>query len=109
MDLEMKKETPETLKPYEFHSLEFSINGTEAKSDCPSCGAVNKLFISKKTGQYDCKLCGNSGNKYTFMTEIHSNLLSSTSDQDYKRIKKLRGNLFPEDFLKKHELCLDEK
>jgi hypothetical protein len=108
MDLEMKKETPETLKPYEFHSLEFSINGTEAKSDCPSCGAVNKLFISKKTGQYDCKLCGNSGNKYTFMTEIHSNLLSSTSDQDYKRIKKLRGNLFPEDFLKKHELCLDE-
>jgi predicted RNA-binding Zn-ribbon protein involved in translation (DUF1610 family) len=50
MDLEMKKETPETLKPYEFHSLEFSINGTEAKSDCPSCGAVKNCSLVRKQG-----------------------------------------------------------
>jgi len=101
------KETPEALRPYSFHGVEFSLNGTQAMADCPFCNSTDKFFINQATGQYDCKRCGLKGNKVTFLTEYHRQQSASTTVSDLSKIRKLRDNVFPTDFLKSHGLCFD--
>ena len=100
----MTNTTPESLRPYEFHGLNFSINGTQATGECPFCSG-SKFFINKKTGQYDCKNCGEKGNKYTFLTKYHQSMLGTVSQ--LKQIRKLRGNLLPVELLEASGLTMD--
>lgn len=59
------------LAAFEFHGLAFSPSGeTHSVSDCPFCGKERKFFVKNDTGQWDCKVCGDSGNIYTFLRQL---------------------------------------
>ena len=75
-------------KPYEFHGLELRPAGSQWKTTCPFCDKP-KLYISKKTGQYNCKACSKSGNKFTFLTEYYKSIPSSLRER--RKISEIRG------------------
>ena len=97
------------LKPFEFHGLEFNgSTKTQAKTDCPCCGATNKFYVALKDGRYHCKVCGVKGNKNTFLSVHHDALVKAATDEDAKRIRKLRGNVFSTKLIKEKQLCFNE-
>jgi ribosomal protein L37AE/L43A len=110
MILPLNKETPEPLKPYEFHGVDLTLrNGnSQAQAECPFCGSL-KFFINKKTGQYSCKKCASEGNKVQFLSAYHKMMLEQRTISDLKQIRKLRDNVFPSTFLGDHGLCLDDR
>jgi phage-related protein len=92
---------PKTVKPYISHgvSLSYSDRSEEAIGDCPFCGKEGKFFVSLKTSQYQCKVCGTGtskggGNPTVFIRELWKH--SETGTKDYDRLAGDRGLLFPE-------------
>lgn len=71
MPVVSSKEAPETLRPYLHHRVELKwASDSDAIGTCPFCDKERKFFVSQKTGQYDCKICG-GGNAYTFIRKLH--------------------------------------
>lgn len=58
--------------------------------DCPFCGKEEHFYANKNTGQWDCKICGESGNLISFMTNIQDVLCDATSDERYEELHQLR-------------------
>lgn len=83
-------------KTYKSLGVKFiSENGEEWLTDCPYCGK-SKMYVNATSGQYNCKVCGKSGNKYTWMREaIYDRYLKETELKDYQALSKLRGNIPP--------------
>ena len=98
------------LVTYEFHGVEISPSSNgEAKGTCPFCGK-DKFYINKKEGLFSCKslnTCGVSGNKYTFLEELHKVALAGTEDADYKKLSKARGGI-PISAYKHAEVAFEE-
>ncbi len=87
------------LAAFEFHGfVPDRPAGDQVIGTCPFCGHDKKCFVSKKTGQWDCKSCARSGNKYTFLELLYESALQGTTKADYKRISKARQNLPPQCF-----------
>lgn len=64
------------------HGVEFQrLSGEHAIGECPfdECGK-SKFHVNVKTGQWDCKSCGESGNVPTFLAAVLE--WSQTSDFD---------------------------
>ncbi|MBW1779359.1 MAG: toprim domain-containing protein [Deltaproteobacteria bacterium] len=62
-----------------------------ARGDCPFCGKADKFYLNTKTGQWDCKKCGESGNVKTFFEKraiINAENLQGTIA---KKLAKSRG------------------
>jgi len=92
---------------YEFHGLELKGTGSQFKTTCPFCDK-QKLYISKKTGQYECKACAKTGNKFTFLTAYHKVMVrEGGSSKELKKIKRLRDDVFSELTLKEFGLCIN--
>lgn len=72
------------LNPYLFHGIEFSGRKLTDNliGNCPFCEKDDHLYISEKTGQFDCKRCGESGNHYTFLQRLYAQCLEQTSEAD---------------------------
>lgn len=74
----------------------FAALGVEIKRDqdenvlatCPSCGK-DKLYIRKRTGTYDCKVCSFSGNIPTFLGWTIEN--NAPTDEQLKELAAFRG------------------
>ena len=97
------------LKPFEFHGLEFNgSTKTQAKADCPCCDATNKFYVSLKDGRYHCKVCGIKGNKNTFLSVYHDIHAQQVTEEDIKKIRKLRGNVFSTKLIKEKQLCFND-
>lgn len=90
MPVSKKKEKPNFLAPFEFHGIELTTKGNQAKGDCPFCLKEGHFFVKVDTGQWDCKVCGMHGNIYTFLTLLHSHYQESTTPADLKQIGDLR-------------------
>ena len=80
---------------YSFFGCEFSpATSDNVKSDCPFFDCPNPdshFFVDIKTGQFQCKKCGKSGNHYSFMTQYHKLCLEQTTDEHYEELKEIRG------------------
>lgn len=64
-------EHPEQLRAYLFHGLDLSYSGSgDAVGECPFCKRERKFFVSQKNGLYNCKVCGEAGNHYTFIRTL---------------------------------------
>ena len=103
----MPNTTPDKLAPFKFHGVTFApgSNG-QAKAECPLCGKQGGHFIvNSKTGQWDCKSCGQSGNGYTFLDALHRTALKSTTSANYRSLEKERG--IPARFFKEAGLAWD--
>lgn len=88
--------TPEALRAYLFHGLDLSWKGpgSQATGDCPLCGKPGKFYVSKDTGQYDCKVCGAAGNSTTFLRQLHAISLDHTIEAAYDELAEERGLLY---------------
>lgn len=61
--------------------------------DCPFCDGEDKFYINKETGQFDCKSCGEKGNKYVFLQQIYEACHKTTKQKHWKAIAKQRQDL----------------
>jgi len=87
-----KKETPAKLKPFYFHGLDLAWSGgKEAEGDCPLCGKEAHFFVNKTTGQWDCKVCGEGGNIYTFLSGLLALAIEQTTAEDFEELSEDRG------------------
>jgi hypothetical protein len=65
------------LKSFEAHGIRFAAqNGDQAIGNCPFSDREDKFYVNMKTGLWDSKTAGLSGNLQTFLEEI-SNLYRS--------------------------------
>lgn len=79
-------------KIFEYHGVQFKPSKKQIiQADCPLCLAENKFFVNISTGQFDCKVCGESGNKYSFLQKFHATCLGQTSSKKYSQLSKARG------------------
>lgn len=70
----------------------------ESLIECPYC-EEDKAYLSKTKGTYDCKLCGESGNQYTFVRNILSN---ATENKLIHRFAELKN--FDVEFLREWDV-----
>lgn len=69
----VKEDTrPIPLRQFLFFGVDLSHKDGEgeATGTCPFCTREEKLFVNMDSGQYSCKVCGESGNTYTFMRRL---------------------------------------
>jgi ribosomal protein L37AE/L43A len=88
----MKKQLPAKLKPFLFHGvdLDLAAGQKEAEADCPFCDKEQHFFINKTTGQWDCKVCGESGNVYGFLNVLHRMSVETTKAEDFEALAEDR-------------------
>ena len=86
------KNLPANIKPYACHGLELDepSPGSDWVGDCPECNK-HKFYINEATGQYDCKVCGISGNTITFITELAKRLYTATTPRQYRQLSASRS------------------
>ena len=85
-------QSPNALKPFMCHGVEFeSSNSSQAIGECFLCQKAKHLYVNKKTGQWDCKSCGESGNVITFLTKYSEDIHDLTTLEEFKNLERLRG------------------
>lgn len=87
---------PPTKTKTDYRKFFFSFGvelstGSQLQGDCPFCSREGHFFVNPHTGQYDCKLCGESGNAWSFIRNYHAICLSSTTKTDYQSLSEDRG------------------
>ena len=91
-----KKDEPPGVRPFLCHGIELSPqlgSKSEWVGDCFECGKEKHLFVSPQKGQYSCKRCGAEGNAISFMTELHSQLVKTTTDEELAEFGRDRGRV----------------
>lgn len=79
------------LESFTFHGLTFSANGSsQPKADCLFCGKEDHFHVNQKTGQWDCKVCGERGNLYSFLAKLHADRLKATKREDWQALSEAR-------------------
>jgi hypothetical protein len=99
------------LKTYKSLGIDFlaSTDDVEYVAMCPFSDCEHqKMYVNAEEGFFDCKVCGRSGNKYTFMQLLYDELYESTNRANYETLSKLRGNLSWEAF-RNAELAYDHR
>ena len=88
---------PPTSKPTNYRKFYYALGielkqGDQLIGDCPfpDCNATEHLFVSPKTGMWDCKKCGESGNHWTFIRKFHEAALSTTTSNNLKQLENNR-------------------
>lgn len=67
---------------FEFWGIELGTQENQYVGDCPFCGKEQHFFCDKQEPLWDCKVCGRSGNQYSFMTQWHEFHLEATGKKD---------------------------
>lgn len=84
------QDAPELLRPYLTHGVSINEDPEKAKGDCPFCGSSNKFGVITATGQFNCFICHQSGNIYTFMNLLHEQALGCTPGEGYQQLATQR-------------------
>ena len=98
-------EKRDALRLYVSHGLKFEDKGgSQVTGECPFCNS-QKFYVSKAKGMYHCKVCGEKGNGYTFLTNLHEQCLEETTQKNYKDLAKARS--LSANTLKREKLAWD--
>lgn len=65
---------------------------SQVQAECPWCGK-SKWFVNATTGQWDCKVCGESGNGYGFLRLLWRRSHEATTEAQYRALAEARGLL----------------
>lgn len=87
------KDLPLKCKPFANHGVSFSGKSGESHlaGECPFCGKEEHFFVSQKTGQYKCHVCGEAGNTVTFLTAIAVLNHEETDREAWRALARDRG------------------
>ena len=97
---------PEKIRPFEAWGCDMERSPSdEWIGDCLLCGKEKHFYVSEKTGQWDCKVCGENGNVITFLTKFSEMHAKDTARSMFAQLSKQRG--IPISVLKKHGLGFD--
>lgn len=98
-------------EPYRFHGVALKpVKGGKEKQyigDCPLCGKQDHFFVTGETGQFQCKVCNEAGNIYSFFQKIHAEALKRTKRPDWERLASLRG--LPWSAFRDHQFAYDKR
>jgi hypothetical protein len=101
-------EIPEKLHPFHFHGVDIDLRSKRADKQhlgtCPFCDKEEHFFISRVTGQWDCKRCDERGNIPTFLRRLLEVSLTHTEPSSYEELSEERG--IPIDILKDWGLAI---
>lgn len=89
--------------PYSNLGLLLLNDGRQACGDCPFCGKENHFYIDPSNGQWDCKVCLESGNLISFMTKFVDLGMMVTANHHYEELEKKKG--LPRQVLKRYSVC----
>lgn len=82
------------LKLFEFYGVDFKSNpggGDNFAADCPFTDKAGKLYVNKKTGQWDSKTAPeHNGNFFTWMEHFYNLCASRTEAGDLKLLSENR-------------------
>ena len=88
----MPTTTSTKLRPFEVHGVEFTgERGDERYGSCPFTGKPDKFYVNVKTGLWDSKTAGLSGNIPQFLHQISKLYVSQMTDPILKRLADDRG------------------
>lgn len=74
-----------------FFGARLKDKGANFEGDCPLCGKSEHLYANPENGLWDCKVCGQSGNQFSFLSKMHAKLAGNEpSDQTWDKIAELR-------------------
>lgn len=68
-----------------------SMSGTQVLGDCPFCGKDNKFYINPEKILWDCKVCGQSGNRQSFLEKINERNKKQLTPQLVRALAEDRG------------------
>ena len=78
-------------KFYEHYGVHVhSPDKKESLIECPHC-LEDKAYLSKSKGTYDCKLCHEKGNQYTFIRHLASQFKDSSNRNNVRELAKRKG------------------
>jgi hypothetical protein len=78
--------------PFACHGVEFTRRvGGQVVGGCPFCDSEQHLYVNPKTGQWDCKSCGESGNVVTFLTRLAEQCHHAATAEDWHQLAEHRG------------------
>ena len=103
MNKEAKRDVPANIKALTFHGVDLSPAGSQYQGDCPFCGKESHFYADPKTGQWDCKVCMESGNVPSFLSKLADYSFQQTTEADFQALSDERG--VPVDALKAFRLC----
>ncbi len=84
-------EVPNKLAPFECHGVIFKKRSkNNLIGDCPFCLKKDHFYANEKTGQWDCKRCGQKGNLYSFLQLVAVTYNRETEKEEFKELSKLR-------------------
>lgn len=95
------------LEPFLFLGVDVDPEGhpKEAIGDCPFCDKEGHFYISKATGQWQCKVCTESGNIPSFIRKFHEACWEHTAEEALEELAEERG--IPLDVLWEHEVAVN--
>jgi len=88
----MANNLPKILRPFVSHG--FILQGetdTQYYGICPFTGSEGKFYVNKKSGLWDSKTCGKSGNIFTFLNEISNVYRNDITSLDLNTLSEDRG------------------
>jgi hypothetical protein len=88
-----RKEQPDRspLEVLRFHGVIFSREDQHQwQGHCPFCLSEEHFFANPETGQWDCKVCQESGNAYSFLEKHYLRCLEATTEENYRQLSALR-------------------
>lgn len=88
----MSNTTSTKLRPFETHGVEFTgERGDERFGTCPFTGKPDKFYVNVKTGLWDSKTAGLSGNIPQFLQQISKQYASQMTEPILRRLAEDRG------------------
>ena len=79
--------TESKLRPFTAHGVEFTgERGDERFGTCPFTGKTEKFYVNVKTGLWDSKTAGLSGNTSQFLHQISKQYVSQMTDPLLRRL-----------------------
>lgn len=88
----MELKITEVLKPFICHGLKFKYeSGGQYVTDCPFCSKNSHFYVNKTNGQWDCKVCGETGNVFTFLGKLAQQTHNDTTNEALEVLSKERG------------------
>ncbi len=73
------------------YGVHLTNKGKDSYGNCIFCGDDKHFGINNETGQWNCLVCGESGNRYTFLQKVHSLCMQKTTNVLLHKLSEDRG------------------
>jgi hypothetical protein len=94
---------PEHVQTFNFFGSALREMNGQWEGDCIFCGKERHFYTDQKEGLWDCKVCGRSGNRITFLEQLFKAAQEEATDADWEKLSTSRR--IPVEILKTRRLA----